>query len=321
MATPRPIVILGPTAGGKSDFAVDLAERFAPAEIISADSMQIYRHMDVGTAKPSIRLRERVPHHLIDSVEPGETFTVAHWLEHAERLMAFMQTRDVRPIVVGGTNLYLKALLEGLFEAPGQDAAFREQLADIETQVLHQRLAGSDPAAAERIHPNDRKRIIRALEVHHVTGQPISEQQTQWTDQDAGYRFNPILVGLHYEPAAINPRINLRVKAMFFPEKVEPEMAAEISPRGESLQEETARLLETGLLPKASQAAEALGYKQVLQHFAGEMTLDEAFEKTKILTRRFAKQQRTWLKRFTGVQWIDAANTPREKWQLEVCEK
>lgn len=311
---PRPIVILGPTAGGKSELAVELAEQL-DGQVIGADSMQVYRHMDAGTAKPEPELQARAKHHMIDIVEPTERFTVADWLEQTERLIADLQAAGKRPIVVGGTNLYIKALLEGMFEGPAIDQAFRAELADIDSAELHRQLKAKDPEAAERIHPNDRKRLTRALEVLHLTGQPISAQQQQWDqfgqsrDSDAdrpaapSYRHDPILIGLRWAPEAINPRINLRVKAMFHPDKAREQDGLEW-PWRESLPDETRRLEDAGLL--GPQAREALGYKQVLQAMIGRMSLDDAMEKTKIETRRFGKQQRTWLKRFRGVHWIEA---------------
>lgn len=327
-ATPRLIVILGPTAGGKSELAVGLAEALG-GEVIGADSMQVYRHMDAGTAKPAGRLRRRVPHHLIDIVEPTERFTVADWLSRAERLIGRCQAAGRYPIVVGGTNLYIKALLEGMFEGPAVDRELRRRLAQMPASELHQRLQGVDPISAARIHPNDRKKLIRALEVYELTGQPISRWQRQWADApswsagSAGvavrraartpvrYRFDPVLIGLDWPVESINQRINRRVKAMFYPGSRECGGDDGLRDPGqdrepvESLPEEVARLERAGLL--GSQAREALGYKQVLEHLAGRCTLEEAFEKTKILTRRLAKTQRTWLKRFAGVRWLDAA--------------
>lgn len=304
----RPIVVLGPTAGGKSELAVALAEQFN-GQVLGADSMQVYRQMEAGTAKPSPRLRARVRHHLIDLVEPTQRFTVADWLEQAEAVMGQLRSRGKRAVVVGGTNLYIKALLEGLFDGPGADADFRASLAKVEPGELHRRASAIDPKAAGRIAVADRKRLIRVLEVHHLTGQRLSELQKQWTDQttagEAAYRWHPVLIGLQWEPEAINRRINLRVKAMFYPASVEAKLAAEVCPAGESLPEETARLEAAGQL--GMQAREALGYKQVLSSLAGEYSMDQASEQTKIQTRRFAKQQRTWLKRFRGVQWIDVA--------------
>lgn len=314
----RPIVILGPTAGGKSDLAVELAERVpGGGEVIGADSMQVYRHMDAGTAKPPKDLRERVPHHLVDIIEPTERFTVADWLQRADALIEKLMAAGKTPIIVGGTNLYLKALLEGMFEGPGQDEAFRATLEGLDGPALHDRVSRIDPEAAQRIAPNDRKRLVRALEVHHLTGETITSRQQQWDpgSHSAGtgkaYRHDPIMLGMHWPVESINPRINLRVKAMYYPDKVDPVLAAAACPNGESLPDETRRLHGAGLL--GEQAREALGYKQVLEHLAGERTLEEAFERTKVLTRRFAKQQRTWLRRFQQVSWLPAeAMTPAE---------
>ncbi len=324
-------MILGPTAGGKSALAVALAERIPDGgEVVGADAFQVYRHLDAGTAKPDMGLRSRVAHHLIDIVEPTQRFTVFDWLELATRVIVDIQQRGRTPIIVGGTNLYLKALIDGMFDGPGQDAAFRASLQGIATAELHQRLQQVDPESADRIKPADRQRIVRALEVYETTGTPISQLQTQWrvdlsTPTPNPQHPKPILIGLRWSPEAINPRINLRVKAMFYPDKVEPELAAAVCINGESLIDEVKRLKVRGAFdpiglelqpptpnpqnPTApNQAREALGYKQVLAWLEGTdphiATLDEAYEKTKVLTRRFAKQQRTWLKRFVQTCWI-----------------
>ena len=318
MAPLKPILILGPTAGGKSDLAVDLVERLpGGGEIIGADAFQVYRQLDAGTAKPDHALRARVPHHLIDIVEPTQRFTVHNWLERAHRAVAEIQSRGKTPIIVGGTNLYMKALLDGMFEGPGQDAAFRASLDALQTQALHVRLREVDPATAERVKPADRQRIVRALEVHALTGTPISALQTQWESQESN-GLDATLIGLRWEPEAINPRINLRVKAMFYPEQVPPDVAQAVCINGESLVDEVARLkdagcfdpiIEAGGAEAPNQAREALGYKQLLAWMENSdekiLSLGDAFEKTKVLTRRFAKQQRTWLKRFTGAHWIE----------------
>jgi len=317
----RPIVIVGPTAGGKSSLAVAVGEGLpGQSRIISADSMQIYRHLDAGTAKPTPAQRETIAHLGIDMVEPGESFTVAHWLEQADRWIEESLSQDHWPIIVGGTNLYLNALLQGLFEGPDPDPALRQELLQQDLPTLHAELKRVDPEAANRIMPGDQPRLVRAIEVFRLTGQPISQWQKQWQDQQdsqpfTGYRHNPILIGLQWTPEAINPRINLRVKAMFTPEKVELELASDVCIGGESLPVEIERLLDTGILGShTTQANQALGYKQVLSIMPNSplyqtdpklVTLDDAFERTKILTRRFAKQQRTWLKRYRGVQWID----------------
>lgn len=316
----RPIVVLGPTAGGKSELAVRLAVQLG-GQIISADSMQVYRHMDVGTAKPSIEQQQRAVHHMIDTTEPTERFTLSDWLAQAEAIMAELQSRGIRPIIVGGTNLYMKALLEGLFEGPDHDEKLRDALHAMTLTALFERLTKVDPQAAERIHRNDRRKMVRAIEVFELTGSPISEQQTQWDEPPGArnvagydregaaaaggqYRHNPILVGLEWAADDINPRINLRVKAMFYPQKVEPQLLAELN-IAQSLPDEVKDLESRGLL--GFQARQALGYKQVLSHFTGEMSMEDAYEKTRILTRRFAKTQRTWLRRYQGVKWIAAA--------------
>lgn len=346
----KPILILGPTAGGKSDLAVDLAEQLpGGGEVVGADAFQVYRHLDAGTAKPDQSLRDRVPHHLFDIIEPTQRFTVHDWRALAHEAIAEIQSRGKTPIIVGGTNLYMKALLDGMFDGPGQDAGFRASLDGYTAQALHVRLQGIDPATAQRVKPADRQRIVRALEIFELTGQPISALQTQWKEGGRGQGaegpsesqqgspsqhsapspLGPLvatLIGLRWEAEAINPRINLRVKAMFYPDKVEPEIAQAVCINGESLIDEVKRLLGEGcfdpikemhadaesseaLGTSPNQARQALGYKQLLAWMEGTddhiASLDEAFEKTKVLTRRFAKQQRTWLKRFTGTHWID----------------
>ena len=329
-APPRPIVLLGPTAGGKSDLAAALAERLG-GEVIGADSMQVYRHLNAGTAKPPPALRSRVPHRLIDLVEPTERFTVHDWLRHAKTEITRIQhlapgipgnasgsssANRGTPVVVGGTNLYLTALIHGLFDGPGQDPAFRAGLDPHPAQALHDRLRQVDPDTADRVKPADRKRIVRALEVHHLTGQSISALQTQWTHAPPATPHARLL-GLRWSAQHINPRINLRVKAMFYPDKVDPQLARDVCIHGESLVDETRRLHaegrfnpiqdQHGVAP--NQAREALGYKQLLAVFEGTdpklNTIEDAYERTKVLTRRFAKQQRTWLKRFTDAHWID----------------
>ena len=323
---PRLTIVIGPTAGGKSDLAVALARRAggtaAGGEVISADSMQVYRHLDAGTAKPGADLRAAAPHHLIDVVEPTEPFTVADWLARAEPLIDGLLARGVSPIVVGGTNLYLQALLLGLFAGPPADPAVRAELDRLGNPALHAELAAVDRASAARIHPNDRKKLLRALEVWRATGRPMSAWQTQWDEEsrmsdvecrmpEPRYRRDPLLIGLNWPVDAINRRINARVKEMFFP-SAEPGTR---TPEPESLPAEVARLFAAGLLgtPRSAQANEALGYKQVLAALRGEMSMADAFEQTKIQTRRFAKRQRTWLKRFRGVCWLDpVGRTPDE---------
>ncbi len=297
---PRSPVIIGPTAGGKSDLAVEVAHLLGgpdKAEIITADAFQVYRGVDVGTAKPTADERRGITHHLIDILDPTEPFTVSDWLAAAERALTDIRARGRTPIVVGGTHLYIKAFLEGLFEGPDPDPALREQLRALGLPALRAELERADPAAAARIHPNDERRTIRALEVFRQTGTPISAHQKQW-DAGAG-RADCLLVGLDWPVEALNQRINARVKSML--------------DRG--LLEETRALLSANRL--GPQARQALGYKQLIEHLEGRATLDAAIEQIKIETRRLAKNQRTWLKRLRvtpGSLWIDAESQPQAAW-------
>jgi tRNA dimethylallyltransferase len=292
---PSPIpVIVGPTAGGKSALAVALAHELArrglpPGEVVTADAFQVYRGMDIGTAKPTAAERDGVPHHLIDLVEPGERFTVADWLGAAERTLADIGARGRTPIVVGGTNLYVKVFLEGMFEGPEPDETLRATLAALPQAERRAELERVDPVAAARIDPNDERRTVRALEVYRQTGTPISTLQQQW-DRERSVRPGVRLVGLDWPAEAINRRINTRVRQMV----------------ADGLVAEARGLWEAGAL--GPQAREALGYKQLIAHFEGRCTLDEAVEKTKIETRRFAKNQRTWLRRLRAVPggvWVE----------------
>lgn len=294
MSAPRTILIVGPTAGGKTDLGVELALRMS-GEVVTADAFQIYRGMDIGTAKPTPEERRGVPHHLLDIVDPPDSFTVHQWLTLANRAIGDIASRGRVPIVVGGTNLYVKSLLDGLFEGPAPDEALRQQLRAMPPEARREELERVDPDAARRIHANDERRTIRALEVFRQTGRPISEHQTQW---DApGDDASRLLVGLDWQIETINRRINARVRSM-----IERGLVDEV------------RALSARL---GAQAREALGYKQILAHLEGRMSLDDAVEKIKIETRRFAKNQRTWLKRLRltpGSLWIDAGVTPREQW-------
>lgn len=296
MTAQRPIILLvGPTAGGKTALAIEFARNLpGGGECIGADSMQVYRGMDIGTAKPTPRQRAAVPHHLLDVADPAlDGFTVDTWLELAEAAIAEVRGRGHWPIVVGGTNLYVQALLHGLDEVPPPDPALRDELAALDDDALRAALLAADPAAAERIHRRDRRRTIRALEVHRTTGRPLSASQRSWSAPPG--RDDLLLVGLDLPVEATNRRINARVRAM-----VEA-----------GLVEEVRALDAAGRL--GPQAREALGYKQVLAHLRGEFELADAIEQTKIRTRRFAKQQRTWLRRFRA--------DPRARWILLTGEE
>ncbi len=275
-------------------------------EILSADSMQVYRGMDIGTAKPTLEEQRQVRHHLIDRVEANETFTVSRFVDEADRIIRDDEAADgkgggqmlssdppvlggqsVSPLIVtGGTPLYYKALFDGLFEGPAEDASIRRQLAEISPIELHRQLKAVDPAAAERIHVNDIRRMIRALEVYQLTGQPISSWQTDWTS--GRRRLAASWFGLSWPKEALNRRINARVKAMIDAGWID----------------ETRSLLKRfGALSKT--AAGATGYAELIEHLAGRSSLDDALERIKISTRQLAKRQMKWFRRFEDVTWLD----------------
>lgn len=282
--------ILGCTASGKGALARALARRVG-GQIVSVDSMKVYRRMDIGTAKPSPEVRAEIPHHCIDIAEPSEPFSVAQYVQHADAAIAAIRSARSIPLAVGGTTLYLKALTEGLFDGPAAQPQLRAELqarAKREGLVaLHAQLLQVDPAAAAKIHPNDERRIIRALEVQRVTGRPISGLQEQW---DSHRRYEAELIGLRRSREDLHRRINLRVGKM---------VAA-------GLRDEVAALLASpaGLAP---QAAQAVGYAEVIEHLRGHCSFEEAVEQIKINTRQLAKKQRTWQRRFANVVWLDVA--------------
>jgi len=292
------VLLLGGTASGKSAASLILARRL-DAEILSIDSMQVYRRMDIGTAKPTREERSQVPHHLIDVAEPSESFSVARFVEMADRAIADIAGRGKTILALAGTPLYLMGLMYGMFDGPSADEAFRASLrkraAAEGTEVLHGELSKVDPAAAERIHPNDLKRIERALEVFHQTGRPLSEQQRQWA---AGVlRYPAIVVGIRRDKEEQSKRINQRVRDMI----------------EAGLVEEVRRLLAESP-PMSQQARQALGYAQIIDHLEGRCSLDEAIEQIKIQTRQFAKHQRTWFRKFAMAHWLDIADDePAEK--------
>lgn len=287
---PRPLTfIIGCTGSGKGSLGRELASRTG-GEIISIDSMKVYRRMDIGTAKPSLEVRRQIPHHLIDIVEPSEEFSVAEYVERAERAVLEIQSRRRPVFIVGGTPLYMKALSEGIFEGPGADPTIRARLtatAEREgRQALSEQLRRVDPVAAKRIHPNDLRRLVRALEVFELTGQPISSLQAQWDREPT--RHECVYLGLRREREDQAHRINERVRRMI----------------AEGLVDEVRSLLAERE-PLSTAARQALGYAEIIQHLEGRYSLADAVEMIKINTRQFAKAQRTWFKRFAPVEWLD----------------
>ena len=283
------VLILGVTASGKGRLAFDLAKSL-DAEIISIDSMKIYRRMDIGTAKPAGQTRERIKYHLIDVVEPSEPFNVGTFLDLAYDAIEQIKRRKRKIIAVGGTALYMKVLLYGLFEGPGTDEQIRAELRvraeDGGLEQLYHELAKIDAVAAEHISPNDAKRIIRALEVYKITGKPISSLQQQFDAEKP--KHNWTIMGLRREKSVENSHINKRAKKM---------IAA-------GLVDEVKQLLAEEK-PLSQQARCAIGYAEIIEYLNGQISLEDATELIKKNTRRLAKNQRTWFKTFKDVNWLD----------------
>ncbi len=294
------VLILGVTASGKGRLAFGLAES-SGAEIISIDSMKVYRRMNIGTGKPPEEARVQLQYHLIDVVEPSESFSVGTFLDLAYEAMEEIKRRNKPVIAVGGTALYIKALLYGLFEGPGSNEQIRKELrARAEAEglgQLYRQLETIDPTAAERISPNDCKRIIRALEVYKLTGKPISSLQKQWDTIDEGRgtiddirctKQDWTIIGLRREKGDANSRINKRTKKM---------IAAGLVDEVKSLLAEDK--------PLSNQARCAIGYAEIIDYLNGKMSLEDAIELIKKNTRRLAKNQRTWFRTFQNVNWLD----------------
>lgn len=293
-AHPAPVLgadcwfLSGPTASGKSSLAVRMA-RLLGAEIVSVDSMAVYRGLDVGTAKPSADDRRHVPHHLVDVVDPGEAYSVARWLAAAADAVADCRRRGRAILFVGGTPLYLRALRDGLAPLPAADLDLRRALvaeaAERGSAALHRRLAEVDPAAAARIHPHDVKRIVRGLEVARATGRPLSDAFAARPHP----LFEPRLMILDLPRATLHDRIDRRVERMFAAGLVEETRAALAGPGG--------------IGPTASQAA---GYAEAIDVIAGRIDVAEAIRRTQRRTRQLAKRQLTWLRSFKDAVWICA---------------
>lgn len=287
--SPYVYVLTGPTASGKTALGIELAERWN-AEIVAMDSMTLYRGLDIGTAKPTVDERRGVPHHLLDVLDPWDSATVAWWLAQATDRCRDIRSRGRNILLVGGTPLYLKAVLQGLFEGPTPDRTIRERLqaeaADRGSAALHLRLAVCDPNAAARLHPNDLRRVVRALEVFESTARPISDWQGQWSAAAAAEATE--LAGnrclwLDTDRDQLYSRINQRVLGMFSAGLVHEVRAL--------------RSLERPLSRAASQA---LGYKEVFDCLDGRATYDETIERVQRRSRNFAKRQMTWFRHLPG---------------------
>jgi len=284
---PKIIVICGPTALGKTSIAIDLAGTFS-SEIINADSMQIYRYMDIGTAKPTPDEQSCVTHHMIDLIDPDEHFDAKQFAEMAHEKIMELYARGVTPFVVGGTGLYIKALVHGLFKAGQTDPHIRgclqEQARIYGSDFLYQRLSRNDPDTAKRIHPNDIYRIIRALEVHELTGKTIAVFQREHGFKDS--RFRVLKIGLHINREALYDRINYRADAMI----------------DSKFLDEVKTLLGMGYSDDLK-SMQSIGYRHLIDFIKGRCSWDETIRTLKRDTRRYAKRQLTWFKADPEILW------------------
>lgn len=280
--------LTGPTASGKTLVGLELA-RCLDAEIISLDSMAIYRGMDIGTAKPTSEQREAVPHHLVDIIGPDELYSVSDYVDAAQQCIQEIRARGKEVLFVGGTPLYLKSLLRGTFVGPPADEEFRQsveqEIKTVGIAALHSRLQQVDPLSAAKLHPNDVRRIVRALEVYRSTGQPISHLQLQF-DQARSAHSCRVFV-LDWPRPELHHRINTRVDQMFEAGLVEE--VRQLSMQGQEL---------------SRTARQAVGYAEVLSHLDGGLDLDFTIHRTKTRTRQFAKRQITWFRSLSECRWL-----------------
>ena len=286
---PRLLVLVGPTAVGKTGYSLEIAKRWN-AEIISGDSMQVYRGMDIGTAKLPLQEQQGVPHHLIDICEPDHPFSVAEFQERCATLIEEITARGRVPFIVGGTGLYVESVCYNYqFSETGSDEAYRSEMDSYAeahgNEALHDRLRQVDPISAERLHPNDRRRVIRALEVQHVTGQTLAEQQA---GQQKISPYELCIVGLTRPREELYNRVEQRIDEML----------------ALGLVEEVEQLVRAGV-PRRAISMQGLGYKEIIPYLEGEMPLDTAVTLLKRDTRHFAKRQLSWFRHMKDIQWVD----------------
>jgi tRNA dimethylallyltransferase len=288
MPKPRLVVLLGPTGVGKTEMALRMAERWG-GEIVGADSMQVYRGMDIGTAKPTPRERMRIPHHLLDVVDPDEPFHASRYCDLARGVIARLQNEEKPVLVVGGTGLYIRTLLGGLIDIPGADESLRQALKEEMTErgipLLYERLRIRDAKAAEQIHPRDAVRIIRALEVLELTGRSIVDHQREHRFRDVPY--DSLKIGLTLAREELQERIARRTDRMI----------------AEGFVEEVDRLLKRGY-DRSLKSMNSLGYRHLAAHLAGEGDLESAVRLIKRDTIRYAKRQTTWFAAEPGIIWL-----------------
>ncbi len=287
------LIITGPTASGKSKIAVDIA-RSIGGEIVSADSMQVYRQMDIGTAKPEMDARKQIPHFMIDIVDPDEEFNAGMYMQMGREVINDILRREKKPIVVGGTGLYIRALTKGIVKGPGRSDAVRDGL--LKEMRLHgldhlyNRLKEVDPDIAEKIHPCDSVRIVRALEVFSLTNTPLSSLQSSHAFKDEPYET--LKIGISMERNRLYRKIEDRVDKMI----------------GDGLVEEVDSLLKKGYSPYLK-SMQSLGYKEIIMYLSGTLSMDDAVYLIKRNTKRYAKRQLTWFRKESDIEWMDS-DTP-----------
>ncbi|MBP3412953.1 MAG: tRNA (adenosine(37)-N6)-dimethylallyltransferase MiaA [Oscillospiraceae bacterium] len=289
------IAIVGPTASGKTRLSVELASHLG-AEIISFDSMQIYRGMDIGTAKPDPEEQKGIPHHMIDVADPREDFSVSRYVEQADGILQSLLAQNKPVVLVGGTGLYIDSLISGREFAPLPQTGRREELTRIAREqgieVLMEQLRSVDPESAERIHPSNEKRVIRALEIYLESGKTMTQHNLE--TQSKPPKYKPLWIGLDYvNREALYSRIDRRVERML----------------EQGLAQEVQQLLSQGI-PDTATAMQAIGYKELVGYLQGSCTLEEAKETIQRSSRRYAKRQRTWFYRNPAVNWLMLEDEP-----------
>ncbi|MDG0875392.1 tRNA (adenosine(37)-N6)-dimethylallyltransferase MiaA [Paenibacillus thiaminolyticus] len=292
---PRLLVLVGPTAVGKTNLSLDVAHAYE-CEIISGDSMQVYRGMDIGTAKLPLEERRGIPHHLLDIHDPDYAFSVAEFQERCRHLIDDITARDRLPFIVGGTGLYVESVCYSFeFSDAGSDEAFRREMNEFALahgpEALHAKLQAVDPVTANRLHPNDQRRVVRALEIYHLTGETLS---SQLAGQQKTSPYDLCLIGLTMDRQMLYKRIEDRIDIMI----------------RDGLIEEVRRLLDAGYSRQLI-SMQGLGYKEIAAYLENEMSLEAAVERLKRDTRRFAKRQLSWFRRMQDIEWVDVTDVER----------
>ena len=284
------IIIVGPTCSGKTNLSLKLSQ-LIPVEIISADSRQFYKYLDIGTAKPSKNQLQKAPHHLIDFLDPSENYDVSMFEKDAEKIIDQIYKKNKTPIVVGGSGLYIKALIDGIFENADKDEEYRNELLqkrkEFGNEYLYEELKKADPVSAEKMLPQNWKRVMRALEVLHTTGEPIwKHHQKQSSSKDKKYLFKQF--GLNWDREILYKNIDKRVDEM-----IEVGFVDEVK-----------NILKNGF-DKNLNSLNTVGYKEIIQHLEGELSIERAIELINRNTRHYAKRQMTWFKKDERIQWFD----------------